>query len=54
MLSASFASGSHYFDYGYRLETHCTENWAGALHTEAVRCIVPIDREMKTKIPDEV
>jgi len=35
------------------LETPCTENWAGALHPEAVRCVLPVGREMKTEIPDK-
>ena len=35
------------------LETPCTENWAGALHPEAVRRILRVGREMKTEIPED-
>ncbi len=35
------------------LETPCTENWAGALHPETVRRILPVGREMKTEVPED-
>ena len=35
------------------LETPCPENRSGALPAEAVRCILPVRREMKTEIPAE-
>jgi hypothetical protein len=33
------------------LETPCTENWAGALHSDAARRILPVGPEMKAVIP---
>ena len=33
------------------LATLCTENWAGALPTEAIRCTLPAGRETKREIP---
>ena len=35
-------------------EAFNTQNPTGQLHTEAVRCILPVGREMKKNIPDEV